>query len=157
MILVSACLCGINCKYNGGNNFNEYIYNLLKQGKLIPVCPEQLGGLPTPRLPSEIVKGDAKDVLEGRGLVLNIQGEDVTKFFVKGAYETLNIARAFNCKAAILKSKSPSCGKGFVYDGTFSNKLKMGNGITAQLLLMNGVEVVDEDVVAIKKLLERMV
>ncbi|CCJ34476.1 DUF523 domain-containing protein [Caloramator australicus] len=157
MILVSACLCGVNCKYDGGNNFNEFLYRKLKEGKLIPICPEQLGGMTTPRLPSEII-GSAKDVLEGKGQVVNIKGEDVTKFFIKGAYETLNIAKAFNCKAAILKSKSPSCGKGYVYDGTFSNKLKEGNGITVELLLKNGVEVVDEkDVAAIEKLLERMI
>ncbi|MDO6355911.1 DUF523 domain-containing protein [Caloramator sp. CAR-1] len=157
MILVSACLCGVNCKYDGGNNFNEFLYQKLEEGKLIPICPEQLGGMTTPRLPSEII-GSAKDVLEGKGQVVNIKGEDVTKFFIKGAYETLNIAKALNCKAAILKSKSPSCGKGYVYDGTFSNKLKEGNGITVELLLKNGVEVVDEkDVAAIEKLLERMI
>ncbi|MCX7903883.1 MAG: DUF523 domain-containing protein [Caloramator sp.] len=157
MILVSACLCGVNCKYDGGNNFNEFLYQKLKEGKLIPICPEQLGGMTTPRPPSEII-GSAEDVLEGKGQVVNIKGEDVTKFFIKGAYETLNIAKAFNCKAAILKSKSPSCGKGCVYDGTFSNKLKEGNGITAELLLKNGVEVVDEkDVAAIEKILERMI
>jgi len=157
MILVSACLCGVNCKYDGGNNFNEFLYQKLKEGKLIPICPEQLGGMTTPRFPSEII-GSAKDVLKGKGQVVNIKGEDVTKFFIKGAYETLNIAKAFNCKAAILKSKSPSCGKGYVYDGTFSNKLKEGNGITVEFLLKNGVEVVDEkDVAAIEKLLERMI
>ncbi|KRQ87350.1 hypothetical protein ABG79_00688 [Caloramator mitchellensis] len=157
MILVSACLCGVNCKYDGNNNLNEYIYELLKQGKLVPVCPEQLGGMSTPRHPSEIVGGSAKDVLEGKAKVINKKGEDVTRFFVKGAYETLNIARTFNCKAAILKAKSPSCGSGKIYDGTFEGRLIDGNGITSELLIKNGVEVIDEtDVAAIKDIVERM-
>jgi uncharacterized protein YbbK (DUF523 family) len=146
-ILVSACLLGINTKYSGGSNNNAKLLELLRDPShtLIPVCPEQLGGLSTPREPAEIQSGMAKDVLLGRAKVLNKQGADVTEQFVNGARETLEIARLYSCKAAILKAKSPSCGSGIVYDGTFEGKLKEGNGITVQLLLDNGIEVMDEE------------
>ncbi|WDC83573.1 DUF523 domain-containing protein [Caloramator sp. mosi_1] len=145
MILVSACLLGVCCKYNGDDNKNNNLIELMKKCTLIPVCPEQLGGLPTPRKPAEIQAENAGDVLEGRGKILNINGEDVTENFVKGAYETLKVAELFSVNYAILKSKSPSCGCGFVYDGSFSGKLKEGNGITAELLIRNGIKVYTED------------
>ena len=120
-IIVSSCLLGNNCKYNGKNNYNPKLIDFLKQMEIIEVCPEQMGGLSTPRLPSEI-KGD---------IVINKEGIDVTPFFQKGACKTLEIAKNNSCKVAILKSNSPSCGFGSVYDGTFSSKLKSGNGVTA--------------------------
>lgn len=139
MYIISACLAGINCKYDGGNNYVPKIVQLLKEKKAILVCPEQMGGLTTPRLPSEIIcnGGDIK--------VVNIKGEDVTEEFIKGAEETLKIAKLIKAKCAILKSKSPSCGKGKIYDGTFQNKLVEGNGITANLLQKNGIIVYTEE------------
>jgi len=138
MILVSACLVGLNCKYNGGNNFNEKIFNLVKEGKAIIVCPEQLGGLTTPRLPSEI------KIINGKKYVIRNDGYDVTKEYERGANEVLRLAKELNISKAILKSKSPSCGCGIIYDGTFTGKKISGNGITTSLLIENGIEVITE-------------
>lgn len=135
MILVSACLCGINCKYNGKNNYDDKIFNLVKEGKAIPVCPEQLGGLSTPRTPSEIKNGR----------VINKEGVDVTANFKKGANEVLDLCKKLNIKKAILKSKSPSCGKGKVYNGEFNGTLINGNGVLTDLLSSNGIEVINSD------------
>ena len=132
MILVSACLAGFKCKYNGESNTDMNIVELVKKGVAIPVCPEQLGGLPTPRVPSEII-GEK---------VFSKDGTDVTEQFEKGAHRTLEIAKLYNCTEAILKSKSPSCGFGKIYDGTFFGVLVNGDGITAKLLKENGVEVI---------------
>ncbi|CDF58462.1 DUF523 domain-containing protein [Thermobrachium celere] len=145
MILISACLLGLCCKYNGGDNKNIKVLEFIKKYPAIPVCPEQLGGLPTPRKPAEIKAENSKDVLDGNGKVINIEGQDVTDCFVKGAYETLKLAKIYDVKIAILKSKSPSCGCGFIYDGTFRGRLKEGNGITAELLIQNGIKVYSED------------
>jgi len=139
MILVSACLAGINCKYNGGNNYNEKVFNLVKEGKAIPVCPEQLGGLTTPREPSEIKKVD------GRRYVINKEGIDVTVEFEKGAEEVLALVKKLDIKKAILQTRSPSCGKGKIYSGNFDRNLVDGNGILADLLLKNGIEVINSD------------
>lgn len=144
MYIVSACLCGVKCRYDGKSNLDEKVLKLLKEGKAIPICPEQLGGLKTPRLPSEIYQCSARDVLAGKGKIINNEGEDVTKYFIKGALETLNIAKNSGCKKAILKSKSPSCGFKKVYDGSFKGILIDGNGITSQLLLDNGITVKTE-------------
>ncbi|HOV28266.1 MAG TPA: DUF523 domain-containing protein, partial [Pseudobacteroides sp.] len=135
MIIVSACLAGINCKYDGGNNADDRIIELVSKGQAIPVCPEQLGGCPTPRLKTEIVNGSGADVLDSKGRVIREDGRDMTAELLKGAQETLKIALLLNAKKAILKSKSPSCGCGKVYDGTFSKKLTDGNGVTSELLL----------------------
>lgn len=145
MFLVSACLCGVNCKYNGGNNYNEKICKLYNEGKAVLICPETLGGLKTPRTPSEINKCNAKDVLKYKGKVVNAKGEDVTEEFLFGAIKSLGIAKEMKCKTAILKSKSPSCGCGKVYDGTFTGKLVDGNGITAELLIQNGINVITDE------------
>ncbi|MDD3271318.1 MAG: DUF523 domain-containing protein [Syntrophomonadaceae bacterium] len=145
MKLVSACLCGINCKYNGKNNLNLYFMELLQEGDVIPVCPEQLGGLPTPRLPAEIDAGSGQDVLVGYSKVLNKNGEDVSDNYIKGAYETLKIAQLAGVDTAILKSRSPSCGSKYIYDGSFSYKLRQADGVTAALLKENGIRVMDED------------
>ncbi len=135
MILVSACLCGINCKYNGKNNYNEEVFKLVKDGLAIPVCPEQLGGLTTPRIPSEI-----KD-----GRVINKEGIDVTDNFKKGALEVLELCKKLNITKVILKSKSPSCGKGKIYNGNFDGTLVEGNGILTEILLKNNIEVITYD------------
>lgn len=145
MILVSACLCGINTKYNGGNNKNHKLMELLKEHKVQLVCPEQLGGMRTPRPQCEISDGDGEAVLAGRSKVMNIEGEDCTEEFLKGAVETLKVAKALKVEVAILKSKSPSCGFGIIYDGSFSGKLKDGNGVTAELLKRNGIRVLTEE------------
>ena len=133
-ILVSACLLGIDCKYSGGNNLNEKVLEYIKDYEVIPVCPEIMGGLSTPRPPSERI-GDK---------VLNNQGTDVTNEYTKGALETLKLAKLFNVKKALLKAKSPSCGKGKIYDGTFTSTLIEGNGVTVDLLESNGIEVILE-------------
>lgn len=138
MILVSSCLLGINCKYSGGNNYQEKILKLVKDGKAIFACPEQLGGLTTPRLPAEIVYKDNKRY------VIDKNGKDVTEEFERGAREVLKILKEMNITKVIFKSQSPSCGCGLIYDGTFTNKLIKGNGITTQLLIDNGIEVITE-------------
>lgn len=143
-ILVSACLLGINTRYDACNSLNEIIANLCKSHFLIPVCPEQLGGLSTPRLPVELVGGDGKGVILGEAFAKNCEGLDLSYNFIKGAKETLNIAKLYDCKFAILKAKSPSCGVNCIYDGTFSKVIKSGNGVTAQLLIENGIKVLNE-------------
>lgn len=141
MMLISACLVGINCKYNGKNNYNEKALDLVKKGIAIPICPEQLGGLTTPRNPSEI------RIIDNKVHVIDNKNNDVTKEFEKGAYEVLKLAKNLKVDKVILKSKSPSCGIGKIYDGTFSNNLIDGNGILANLLIDNNIEVVDiEDI-----------
>ncbi|MFT5871864.1 MAG: hypothetical protein ACI8WT_000788 [Clostridium sp.] len=145
MIVVSACLCGINCRYDGGNNLDKRVFKLLMEGKAIPVCPEQLGGLETPRDPKEIVNGNGMDVLSGKARILGVDEEDVTTKFIKGAYETLKIAEAVSASVAILKARSPSCGVAQIYDGTFSRTKKIGNGVTTQLLLSKGIKIYTEE------------
>jgi len=141
MYIVSACLVGVNCKYSGGHNLDPRIKKLVEEGKAIPVCPEQLGGLATPRPPAEIKDGDGSSVLKGEARVINADGRDVTETFIKGARETLKLAQLVKADKAILKAKSPSCGCGVIYDGTFTGKLIKGNGVAAQLLLDNGIAV----------------
>ena len=121
--MISACLLGVNCKYDGGNNRlpDETIGKLVSQYELIPVCPECYGGLTTPRTPSERL-GDR---------VVSKTGVDVTAQFNKGAEAALYLARLFNVKTAILKANSPSCGSGTIYDGTFTGTLAGGDGVTA--------------------------
>ena len=146
MIIVSACLCGINCKYDGGNNLDARVLKLLKEGKAMPVCPEQLGGQETPRAPHEIVNGNGLDVLNGKAKILGPEdGDDVTSKFLKGSYETLEIAKAIGASIAILKARSPSCGTSQIYDGTFSGTKRNGNGVTAELLLSRGIKVFTEE------------
>ena len=146
MIIVSACLCGINCKYDGGNNLDERVLKLLKEGKAMLVCPEQLGGQETPRVPREIINGNGLDVLEGRARIFGAElNNDVTSKFIKGAYETYKIAEAVGASIAILKARSPSCGVSKIYDGSFSGTLRQGNGVTAELLLFRGIRVFTEE------------
>lgn len=133
-ILVSACLLGVECRYNGKGELKKDIEMLLKEHELIPVCPEQLGGLATPRDPAEIQ--DNK--------IITKTGVDVTKEYLKGAEEVLKLAKLYNCSTAILKERSPSCGYGKIYDGTFSKVLINGNGSTADLLIKNGIKVTGE-------------
>lgn len=141
MILISGCLAGVCCRYNQGHNGDDHVLEMMKKQPSIIVCPEQLGGLATPREPAEIVGGDGFDVLEGKACVKNAAGEDVTENFIKGAEETLKIARLYGITKGILKSGSPSCGSGVIYDGSFSKTKKEGDGVTTALLKRNGIEV----------------
>ncbi len=134
-ILVSACLLGINCRYDGTNCANQAVIEYLQDKDYITVCPEQLGGLSTPRLPSEI-RGDQ---------VFDSAGNEVTAAFVQGAKAVLQLALENNCELAILKSESPSCGKARIFDGSFSGNLTVGDGITVKILQSRGLEVVNED------------
>ncbi|GFI61515.1 hypothetical protein IMSAG049_00674 [Clostridiales bacterium] len=136
-ILISACLLGVSCRYDGKSKPDEKIIGLKKKYNLIPVCPEIMGGLPTPRLPVEICNGRA----------LTETGADVTEQFEKGASETMGLAEIFECKMAVLKTNSPSCGFGSIYDGTFSKTLTEGNGFTADLLFKNGIKVFGENII----------
>jgi len=135
IIAVSACLLGYNCKYNGGNNLNTELINKLKGKKIIPICPEQLGGLPTPRIPSEIMS-DGKTVFDK-------EGHDVTHYFDRGKKATLLLLQKENCHQAILQDRSPSCGYRHIYDGTFSNTLIEGEGMTCKYLKENGIQIID--------------
>ncbi len=145
MILVSACLCGVNCKYNGGNNLNFKVLKLLQQKKAIPVCPEQLGGQSTPRAAHEIHMSTGAEVLDGKAKIIGPDGDEATAEFIKGAYETLKIAKQCGVQVAILKSRSPSCGYGKIYDGTFTGSKIDGNGVTAELLERNGIRIYSEE------------
>lgn len=145
MKIVSACFTGIHCRYDQQHNALAEIRRLVREGKAIPVCPEQAGGLPTPRNPAEIVGGDGEDVLDGKARVIDNQGNDVTKQFLDGARKTLAVALAVGAKQAILKERSPSCGSCMIYDGTFRGGKKPGVGVTAALLRRHGIEVVSEE------------
>ena len=145
MILVSGCLVGQKCRYDGTSETIGRLREMVEVGEAIPVCPEQLGGLPTPRPPQEIRGGDGAAVLAGRARVIDSEGRDVTQSFMKGAGDALVIAEDNNIKEAVLKSESPACGSGKIYDGTFSNRLRDGDGVTAALLKRHGIEVITEE------------
>ena len=132
MILVSACLVGVNCNYKGKSCLNESVAAMVREGRAIPVCPELLGGLTTPRPPAEI-KNER---------VITKDGDDITDAFLAGANKTLEICQKYNCQKAVLKANSPSCGCGKIYDGNFNGTLVDGKGITARLLIEHGIEVI---------------
>ena len=135
MKFCSACLLGVKCRYDGQGKSNEKVIALSKKERLLPVCPEVLAGLSIPREQAEIKEGK----------VLTKSGKDVTYYFEKGAQEVLKIAESFGIKEAIFKQRSPSCGCGQIYDGTFSGKIIKGDGITAALLKRNGLKVISEE------------
>jgi uncharacterized protein YbbK (DUF523 family) len=141
MKLVSACLVGIRCNFEGKSFLNEECLNEFKNGNYFPVCAEVMGGLETPRIPAEIIGGDGNDVLEDKARVIREDGIDVTDEFIKGAKKVLEIANALKIKEAVLVEKSPSCGNGTIFDGTFSFKFKRGDGVTAALLKKNGIKI----------------
>lgn len=145
MTAASACLCGINCRYNGKNSFNNNVVELFNRGVALPLCPEQLGGLAIPRPPYEITGGTGRDVLDGKARILSRDGIDSTENFIAGAKRFVSIIKALGIKKVILKSKSPSCGYGRIYDGTFTGSLIPGNGVLAELLLQEGIEVIAEE------------
>ncbi len=143
-VICSACLLGLTCRYDGKSKPNNKVIELFKQGNLIPVCPEQMGGLPTPREPAEPT-GNGCNVLDGKAKVLTATGIDITKRFIFGAEQVLELAKILNIKKAILKQRSPSCGCGQIKDGTFSDTIVEGDGITTALLKRNGLEVITEE------------
>ena len=130
MILVSACLLGCACRYDGQSKPHPLAMELARQGRAVPVCPEQLGGLTTPRLPSE---------RRGEQVVMR-DGRDVTAEYRRGAEEALRLAELYGCRAAVLKERSPSCGCGRIYDGTFTGTLRPGDGVTAEMLKAHGMQ-----------------
>ncbi len=133
-ILISACLLGVPCRYNGTGQKLKEVDELNERYHLIPVCPEIFGGMATPRDPAE----------QAGGLVLTKKGEDVTEYFHKGAEEILKLAEFYQCEVAILKERSPSCGYGYIYDGSFSGTLVEGNGVLAELLAKHGIRIFGE-------------
>lgn len=143
MDIASACLAGVKCRYDGEARPDEKIAEMNRQGLLKLVCPECLAGLRSPRCPSEITGGDGNDVLEGRAKVVAWDGGDRTEVFIKGAEATLQLAKGFGAQRAYLKAKSPSCGCGRIYDGTFTATLRSGDGVTAALLKKNGIDVIE--------------
>ncbi|MDO4316137.1 MAG: DUF523 domain-containing protein [Oscillospiraceae bacterium] len=140
-ILISACLLGVCCRYDGASKTHPLAGALAERHMLVPVCPEQLGGLPTPRRPAER-RGDRVVTREA----------DVTAQYCRGAEETLRLCRMLGCEAAVLKERSPSCGHGVIYDGTFTGTLRAGDGVAAELLQAHGIPVYGES--QIRELLE---
>ncbi|CCO07488.1 DUF523 domain-containing protein [Desulforamulus hydrothermalis] len=159
MILVSACLAGIYCRYNGGNNQVPVIVDLVEKGLAIPVCPEILGGLPTPREPVDIMQGTGCDVLAGRTKLLTESGKDVTTEFLLGADKVLQIALQHRVKFAVLKERSPSCGSSMIYNREpgyqeVRRKPVPGMGVTTALLAKNNITVFSEEQLTEKLLKE---
>lgn len=138
-MLVSACLAGIDCAWDGKDRMDPRIKAMVEKGLAVAVCPEVLGGRTIPRTQTEIRGGSGEDVLDGRAKVFDENSKDVTSEFLKGAQKALDIAKKHNIKKAILKSRSPSCGCGEIYDGSFQGRLVRGNGVTAALLKRQGV------------------
>ena len=134
-ILISACLLGVKCRYDGGSKPCPAALALAGTHELIPVCPEQLGGLPTPRMPSEIRDGQ----------VIRRDGVSVDEAYRRGAAEAARLAKLFSCELAVLKARSPSCGSGCIYDGSFTGILIPGDGVTAALLKQQGLQVITEE------------
>ncbi|MDI6799624.1 MAG: DUF523 domain-containing protein [Actinomycetota bacterium] len=139
--IVSACLAGAKCSYDGRGRLNEEIFALVQEGRAIAICPEVMAGLPVPRIPAEILGASGEDVLDGRARVITKDGRDVTDKFLKAALLFVEAAKSKGIKRAILKAKSPSCGVGQVYDGSFEGRLIQGDGVTAALLKREGIEV----------------
>jgi uncharacterized protein YbbK (DUF523 family) len=145
--LVSACLAGVNCRHDGVNKLDPRIAKLVAEGRAIPVCPEQLGGLPTPRTAADIIGGTGADVIEGRVCVMNREGRDATAEFIRGAREALQIAKIAGATLAILKENSPSCGcrRTYTRDADGRSRRVAGQGVTAALLSREGLRVISEE------------
>ena len=144
-LVVSACLLGVACNHEGRGSWRAVVDELARDYRLVPVCPEVLGGLPTPRPAAEISGGDGADVLAGRARVVNVEGGDVSAAYRRGAEAAVQAARAAGASRAVLKSRSPSCGSGQIYDGTFSRRLVDGQGVTAAALRAAGIEVCSDE------------
>jgi uncharacterized protein YbbK (DUF523 family) len=145
VVVVSACLGGRVCRFDGSSRKDDLVAAMVASGRAVLVCPEVDGGLPTPRPPAEIVGGDGADVLAGRARVMTADGRDVTAAYVAGAARALETARRAGAKRAVLKARSPSCGAGSIYDGSFRGGVRIGDGVTAALLRANGIEVITEE------------
>lgn len=154
MILISACLLGIYSKYDGGSNLQPLLAKYADRGKYLPVCPEQLGGLGTPRPPAEIVGGDGEAVLAGRAEVVDKAGDNQTTAFIRGARELAAIAGAFPITAAILKERSPSCGVNRIYDGSFGHIVRSGRGVAAATLCQLDIPLYSEEDINERLLIE---
>lgn len=146
--LVSACLLGIPCAYDGQGRFIDAFLPLAARGQVVPICPEVAGGLTIPRPTAEIVGGDGGDVLDGCAQVVTVAGDDVTVTFIRGAECALEAAQRLGISVAILRQRSPSCGSACIYDGTHSGMLREGQGVTTALLRRHGVEVLSEGNIA---------
>lgn len=144
VILVSACLVGVPCRYDGRSCPECTLQDLAARGEVLLCCPEVLGGLASPHPPTEIVGGEGEDVLQGRARVLDATGQDVTEQFLRGAQGALHLARRWGIRRAILRSHSPSCATRMIYDGTFTGTLREGQGVTAALLRREGLELWSE-------------
>ena len=142
MIIVSACLMGINCRYDGANRLNMVLISILSKDVFMPVCPEQLGGLQTPRLPAQIVSGTGKDVLNGRSRLLDSSGTDVTEHFIRGANEVLNIAKLMKVETAFMKEYSPSCGVNHIKRNGVNVE---GMGVASSLLSAEGINIISSE------------
>ncbi|HVF53325.1 MAG TPA: DUF523 domain-containing protein [Actinomycetota bacterium] len=140
-VLVSACLAGRTCRFDGSSNPSIEVADLVTSSRAVLVCPEVDGGLGTPRPAAEIVGGDGADVLAGRARVVTEAGADVTDAYLRGAHRALEAARISGAREAILKARSPSCGKGCIRDGSFQGGTIAGDGVTAALLIQHGIEV----------------
>ncbi|MEU3355308.1 DUF523 domain-containing protein [Streptomyces sp. NPDC037389] len=140
-ILVSACLRGVPCRFDGRHKASPEIEQTVAGREVVSFCPETAGGLATPRRPAELVGGDGHDVLDGTARVVEDTGRDVTAEFVEGARRALTAARGAGCTEALLMPRSPSCGRGAVYDGSFTGELVPGDGVTSALLERNGIAV----------------
>ncbi|WP_406383249.1 DUF523 domain-containing protein [Streptomyces sp. NBC_01618] len=140
-VLISACLHGVPCRFDGRGKASTAVAEAIGDRHPVAFCPEVAAGLPTPRRPAEIVGGDGHDVLDGRARVVDDTGHDVTEEFVDGARRALDAARRAGCAEALLMPRSPSCGRGTVYDGTFTGELRVGDGVTAALLERHGITV----------------
>lgn len=140
-VLVSACLQGVPCRFDGRGKASSETAAAIGDRRPVPFCPEVAAGLSTPRRPAEIVGGDGHDVLDGRARVVDDTGLDVTEAFLEGAGRALEAARRAGCTEALLMARSPSCGRGRVYDGTFTGELRDGDGVTAALLERHGIAV----------------
>ncbi|GGM41843.1 hypothetical protein GCM10012275_11020 [Longimycelium tulufanense] len=140
-VLLSACLAGVPCRYDGVAKTVEGCRAAAERDEAVPVCPELLGGLRTPRRPAEIDGGDGDDVLDGRARVVDDEGTDVTAEYVAGAHRALEIARRHGADVAVLHDRSPSCGSDAIYDGTFTGRTTSGQGVTAALLRRHGITV----------------
>lgn len=145
MIIVSACLAGVCCRYDGTSKINKDIMKLVAERKAIPLCPEVLGGRKVPREQVEIINGTGEDVIDGKAFVKDKNGNDVTEEILNGVKEVLLTIERLNVKVVILKTKSPTCGFGKIYDGTFSSVLKDGNGVLAAALIRKNIKILTEE------------
>lgn len=144
-LLVSACLVGKRCRYNGQEKSCPSVTKLAEQYELIPFCPEVAGGLATPRPPAEIQGGNGSDVLAGRAKVINRDGVDVTAEYVAGARAGAELVRRLGVRKAVLKERSPACGSTSIYDGSFGGVVRAGHGVLAAALKEAGVKVLSEE------------